>query len=63
MCGVITHYGWNGEIVEKTSFISREDFVREVIDCLNCGEPISYKIKSTDKNFKKNFLKIIRNQY
>lgn len=64
MCGSITFYGFNGKVREVCRYVAREDFIEAILDAIDDGERISYKVTSLDKSFtKKTVEKIIADEY
>ena len=61
MCGSITYYNMSGSYTDR--IMAQEDFIKRIQDAVDCGETITYKITSPDKNFKKAVQKIIHEEY
>lgn len=61
MCGSITYYNGSGSYTDR--IIAREDFLERIQDAIDCGECISYKITSPDKNFRKAVQNIMESYY
>lgn len=52
MCGKIMQI-WKGKVVCTTRYVVQAEFLAAIKEAVNDGEPISIKVTSTDKNFRK----------